>query len=263
MPVSFDERVVHTVRQLLAARRIRRPLSMLDERYAPSSIAEAYAIQEAMTRELGAEVAGWKVGLIPGVQVTHAPIYREACLASPAHVSLSAHDIAVIEGEVAFVLARPLPVRTQPHALEDVKDAVGTVCAAIEIGAPRLRNFMTAPLAHKIADNVGNGAVILGTGTRTFGQLDLGTLRVRLVVGDETVTDLVGGNSAGDPWAALLALANSPHRQQPLRVGQIVISGTCTGIYDARPDIVARVVFEALGEAHVALGLAPTEGKSP
>ena len=253
MSIPDATRIAHTVASLLGARRTGSTLAMLAPPYAPASLAEAFTVQREVTRQLGAHIGGWKVGYEPGVRLTHAPIYRDACLANDASVHLPYAEAPAIEGEVAFVLGRDLPVRDTTYSDEEIAAAVDEVCAAIEVGAPRLRNFMEAPLEHKIADNMGNGALIRGSGTRAWRAVDLAALRVRVEIDGRVVTDLVGGNSAGDPFNALVALANAPHRGEPLQAGQTVISGTCTGLYPAHAGNEVKIVFEGLGEARMTL----------
>lgn len=248
---SAPARIARVAAALFDARRADRTLSMLVPQDAPASLQEAFAVQREMTRRLGLPIAGWKVGYVRDVRLTHAPVYADVCVGSGARVRLTQSAAPAVEGEVGFVLGRDLPLRGAPYTADEVADAVGSVCAAIEIGAPRLANFMDAPLEHKIADNMGNCALIYGSGTSAWRGIDLAALRVRLEIDGETVVDTVGGNAAGNPFDALLALANAPHREEPLRAGQVVITGTCTGIYTARPGIRASVVFDGLGEVAV------------
>lgn len=263
MFASSSERIAHTARQLLEARSRGSALPELDAAYAPATIDEAYAVQDEVTRGLALPVVGWKVGFVPGTPAVHAPIYKDAYRESPARLPVSTAGTVVVEGEVAFVLGRDLAPRARPYTAADVMDAVDTVCAAIEIGGSRVRNLDRAPIEHKVADNVGSGALVRGSGVRAFHVLDLAALRVRLYVDGEVVADRNGGNGAGNPWDALIALLNSAHRQRALLAGQTIISGTCTGIYKGRAGTVARVVFDRLGEAQVALDPESTERKEP
>jgi len=259
MSAASTERITRTARQLVDARRHRHTLPALDALCAPATIEEAYGVQDEVTRQLGVQVAGWKVGFVAGSPAVHAPIYRDDCFESPARLPVSSAGCVIVEGEIAFALGRDLPPRTRAYTAAEVMDAVDSVRAAIEIGESRLRNMAQAPIEHKVADNVGNGALVRGSGTRAFRILDLATLRVRLYVNDEIVVDRIGGNGAGNPWDALFALVNSTYRRTTLLAGQTIISGTCTGMHDGRAGTTARVVFEQLGEAQVALAPAPTE----
>lgn len=246
-------RIARIAGALLEARRANRVLPALTADDVPVSMPEAFAVQRDMTRLIDQPIAGWKVGYVRDVRLTHAPVYRDACVASGARVRLTASAAPAVEGEIGFVLARDLPPRATPYTPDEVADAVGSVCAAIEIGAPRLATFMEAPLEHKIADNMGNCALVYGSGTQDWRDLALDSLRVTLAIDGVIVTEAVGGNAAGNPFDALVALANAPYKQEPLRAGQVVITGTCTGIYPARAGIEARVVFEKLGEVSVTL----------
>lgn len=246
-----NARVARAAVALFDARRTDRTLSMLESQDAPDSLQEAFTVQREMTSRLGLPIAGWKVGYVRDVRLTHAPVYADVCVRNGALVRLTQSAAPAVEGEVGFVLGRDLLPRRTLYTADEVADAVGSACAAIEIGAPRLANFMDAPLEHKIADNMGNCALIYGSGTSVWRGLDLAALRVRLEIDGQTVVDSVGGNAAGNPFDALLALANSPYREEPLRAGQVVITGTCTGIYTARPGMKARAIFDELGEVAV------------
>lgn len=246
-------RIARMAGALLDARRANRVLPTLTVDDVPVSMPEAFAVQSHMTRLIGQPIAGWKVGYVRDVRLTHAPIYRDACVASGARVRLTASLAPAVEGEVGFVLSRDLPPRATPYTPGEVADAVRSVCAAIEIGAPRLGNFMEAPLEHKIADNMGNCALVYGGGTRDWRDIALDSLRVTLAIDGVVVTEVVGGNAAGNPFDALVALANAPHKREPLHAGQVVITGTCTGIYPASAGAEAHVVFEGLGEVSVTL----------
>lgn len=248
-----DARIARIAQALFDARRSNQLLPAFAAGDQPRSLPEAFAVQSEMTRLVAQPIAGWKVGYVRDVRLTHAPVYRDACVASGACVRLTASAAPAVEGEVGFVLGRDLPVRDTPYTPDEVADAVSAACAALEIGAPRLADFMTAPLEHKLADNMGNCALVHGSGTRAWRAMDLEHLRVTLAIGGEIVTDVIGGNAAGNPFGALVALANSPYRREPLRAGDVVITGTCTGIYPARAGIDARVVFEGLGEVSVTL----------
>jgi 2-keto-4-pentenoate hydratase len=246
-------RIAHIAGALFDARRANRVLPTLAEDDMPVSMPEAFAVQAEMTRLIGQPIVGWKVGYVRDVRLTYAPVYLDACVASGTRVRLSASQAPAVEGEVGFVLGQDLPPRAEPYTPDEVAQAVSSVCAAIEIGAPRLGNFMEAPLEHKIADNMGNGALVYGSGTRHWRDIALDSLRVTLAIDGVLVTEAVGGNAAGNPFEALVALANAPNKHEPLRTGHVVITGTCTGIYPARAGIEAHVAFDGLGEVSVTL----------
>jgi 2-keto-4-pentenoate hydratase len=238
---------------LLDARYADRPLAQFAAVDAPRSLSEAFAVQDEMTRRLGARIAGWKVGYVRDVRLTHAPVYEGAVVPSGTRVHLPASASPAVEGEVGFVFGRDLPPRGTPYSFDEVAAAMKRVVAAIEIGAPRLSNFMEAPLEHKIADNVGACALIHGDGIENWRALDLAKLHVTLRVNGEIAVDTVGGNASGNPFDAVIALANSAHRREPLRAGQVIITGTCTGIHPARPGMDVLVQFDGLGDVSVVI----------
>jgi 2-keto-4-pentenoate hydratase len=248
--------MVDSVRQaaelLIAARRSRQPLDGLPPALRPADAAAAFAIQDAVMALLGERAGGWKVGLSPGAPPSCAPLY--ASLIHPSPFAIPAADVPLlgVEGEIAVRLGRDLPPRATPYARADVLAAIDGVCAAIEIVHSRYRNFLKCTPDDKLADNVGNGAFTHAAPIAEWRGLDLANLRVRLEIGGKTLVDKTGGCPSGDPILAVVWLANHlAERCGGLKAGQIVTTGSCTGLPFAKPGDRAIVTFEHLGTAQV------------
>jgi 2-keto-4-pentenoate hydratase len=252
VPLDRD-RVARAAAALFEARRRNGVLEALAHDCIPASFAEAFAVQRKTTELVGKPIGGWKVGLLPNVRLTFAPIYQPAIHETPAKVAVTLRPAPVVEAEVAFRLSKGLPRRAHPYTPEEVAAAVESAHAAIEIGQPRLGNFYPAPMEHKIADNMGNGAMIWGTGTRAWRDLDRAHLPVSVRIDGKEVVKMVGGNQAGDPFDALVALANTPLKEEPLLAGQVIITGSCTGMSEAASGAHAEVEFVGLGRVEVDL----------
>lgn len=242
---------------LASARLCGRPLQVLPCVDVPLSFEDAMAVQREVGRRLGAAVAGWKAGLIPGVRFTCAAVFAADVLESPAVYRLpcvpsEGEATAFVEGEVAFSLAHDLPPRVQPYSNDEVAHAVDRCHAAIEIGNPRMVHFDAASLMHKLADSMGNGAIVWGAGTSGWRAIDWSALRVRMMLDGKTVVDHVDSGKGADPLATLVALANARNRE-PLRAGQVVITGNRTGFNVARTGTRIHVAIGGLGEVSVQL----------
>lgn len=254
--VASQERVERVAALLVAARRARRPLPELPAEWRLASNAEGYAVQARVMELLGTRPAAWKAAT-PGGPIgntaTRAPIFAELLVPSGAHLAAADHPMLVIEAEIGWRLGHDLPARSAPYSLEEVRDAIAMACAAIEVADSRLANFYEAPLPDRLADNVGNGAVVAGSGTPDWRAIDFGQVEVTLAIDDVVRVARTGSHPTGDPLAPLAWLAN--HLGAPggpgLQAGQLVITGSWTGMTRAAPGNAICVRFAGIGEARV------------
>ncbi|MFT4066978.1 2-keto-4-pentenoate hydratase [Paraburkholderia sp.] len=255
--VGSPQRVARIAGALFEARMRRAKLAALPDCAGSLSLAEAMAVQYEVGRRLARNVAGWKAGLVPGVRFTCAPVYASDVLRSPAVFRLSDGaapgevETAFVEGEIAFRLGEDLPVRARPYRESDVVAAIESCCAAIEVGDPRIAGFDAAPLSHKLADSMGNGAIVWGSGTPHWRDIDPAALRVVFEIDGVGAVERIGGGNGAPPLTTLVALANAAERRLPLRAGQTIITGNCTGLNRVASGATVRVVFDGLGEARV------------
>jgi 2-keto-4-pentenoate hydratase len=243
------------VRALLDARRTGRKLDSLPAGAEPADDAQAYAIQSAIVAALGQPVAGWKVNVVEGKPPGYAPMLRDDALASPARLALGARRPLGIEAEVAFVIAREvsLPVRgvIEPAMLAD---RLAGACAAIELVESRFADLAQQPRLAALADQMSNGAFVAGATQPDWARLDLEAVPVRLLVNGAVVADRRGGNPAVAPLLAATWLANRlAERGLPLQPGQIVTTGSYTGLTKVKAGdrILAR--FDGIGDAELTL----------
>ncbi len=238
--------------RLVAARRNRTPIDGLPGPLRPPTVEAGFAIQEAVMALLDERAGGWKVGVAPNAPATCAPMFASLIHESPYRVPAAQVPLLGVEGEIAVRMGRDLPKRATPYTREDIVCAIDGVCAAIEIVDSRFAQFLKCTLEDKVADNVGNGAFTYGPMVTDWKKLDLSALKVRLEVGGKTLVDKTGGSPSGDPLVAVVWLANHlTGRDGGLRKGQIVTTGSCTGLPLAKPGDTAVVTFESLGTAQV------------
>ena len=145
-----------------------------------------------------------------------------------------------IEAEFAFLLARDLagPGITAAHILA----ATEGVCAGFEIIDSRFRPKAPTP-EDSTADNGSHAYAVFGARLLPASELDLAAAAVSLEINGEVKGTGTGANVAGHPAHALVALAN----QQPLRAGEIVLTGSVAGAFPIRSGDRVLARFEGLG----------------
>lgn len=220
-----------------------RQLEALPNSCRPSSLAEAYRIQDLFAAATRAEVGGWKVGatgtmalkLLKARGPFAGRVFTGRIFASGVKIPSEAYPLRGLEGELAFKLAKDLPPRVKPYGLAEVKRAVGSVHPAIEIVAPRWSDWLAVGLPSLIADQGANAALVVGKPLANGPQLDLDKLAVEMRVDGNVVGKGVGADVLGGPYASLLWLANHLRKRGGLQAGQLVTTGTCTGLAKAPP----------------------------
>jgi len=196
--------------------------------------AAAYAVQDQSLRWLG-PVGGWKVGAASPTQTPIcAPLPAAGLLACGVALSPPQGALRGLELELALRVAHDLPPQQLglgDAALSTVFDAVLPV---IEWVDSRLARGQASPALARLADLQSHGALILGPAC-SLGPVDpdpdLPTLSATLCWNGQTVANTVGGNPAQDlrrlvDWL----IGHTARRGLPLRAGQIVTTGSCTGL---------------------------------
>ena len=247
----MEERIATAARRLLDARRTRTRITLDD--LALTEAAHAYAVQDLVIQSLG-PIGGWKVGAKgPDREPTCAPLPAAGILATPATLPDGAWRVRGIETELALRIDTDLPERDAPYTLEEVIAAIGAVLPSIEVVETRLREFpKAAPLA-MLADLGAHGALVTGA-AQPFqsGLLATQKLAAQQWFGDKQVADSVGGNPAQDLGRVLVWLAkHCASRGLGLRQGQIVTTGSCTGMLFAPAACRVRGMVVGLGGCEV------------
>jgi 2-keto-4-pentenoate hydratase len=228
----------------------------------------AYAIQRALVARLeqdGAVQAGWKVGLTSaigrraGAPGGAGPIYGQLLsdMIVPESEPIPAGELhrPAVEGEIAFVLDRPL--RGPGVTVADVLAATRGVLPAIEIIAGRLE-----PGDHTVvdfvADNAASARAVLGDALVPVDDLDLRLVGMVQSSGGDVVATGAGARVLGHPAASVAWLANALADAVPptqLDAGTFVLSGSLAPAVPAQPGDTFTVEFDRLGTVSVAFGL--------
>lgn len=235
---------------LVAARQQRVRIGPLPEACRPRSVADAHAIQDAVTATLGLAVGAFKANAPAGSEATRAPIYVPTIHASPARMSARDVPQCGVEGEVAFRFRHDVPCRATPYRREEVAAALDA-CVAIEVVTSRFADPDAAGALDRLADCIINGGFVYGALTEDWRGLELGKLKVALTVNGEAVVEQAGGHPTGDPLGIAVALVEIMRGTGGVREGQFITCGSYTGLRYLKPGDVCGVRFEGLGTAEV------------
>jgi 2-keto-4-pentenoate hydratase len=238
---------------LIEARRASRTVAVpadLDLR----SVEEAYRVQDLVFASLwpGERPVAWKAGG-PSDQVepTASPIH--VVHGSPAALTTVGMNMIGVEAEIAFRIARDVPARQGPYREEEVAAAVGEALVTIELCDTRLADWKGAPALWKLADFQSNSALVVGSGTRDWRAIDFKVQRVELRIGERTIA-ATGAHPFGNPFRLMPWIAaHCARRAGGLRAGDVVTTGSWTGLEIVLPghEVIAR--FPGVGEAAVRL----------
>lgn len=152
-----------------------------------------------------------------------------------------------IEAEIAFILCRDILVADAAS----IRSAVGGVRASLEIVDCRITDY-DITIVDTIADNAAVAGYVLGSAELGIDDLDLPAVQMQLLRGGEMVSAGTGADSLGDPLRALAWLAQAAlDRGDPLRSGEVVLSGSLGPIVTLEPNTRYEAHFTGLGSVGV------------
>lgn len=223
----------------------------------------AYAVQERLTAARvagGAVVVGRKVGLTSrAVQEqlgVHQPdfgvLFDDMQYAGGDVVPVAAVIQPRAEAEIAFVLGQDLA--EGPLDETQVREAIEYAVAAIEICGSRVAGWDIS-FGDTVADNASSGAFVLGPIRKTLGEFEPRDVVMSMTIDDGVVSTGDGAACLGDPIAAVAWLARAASEfGDPLRAGQVVLSGALGPMREVRPGNSVRAVISSLGAVRFELG---------
>ena len=241
---------------LLRARTDRQRIDTLPTECRPQSIDDGYAIQDRLAALLPGGVYGWKIGatsvrareLVGVDSPICARLMNPNAYRSPANVSEHFFFMRAVESEFAFTLSADLPKSATPYDANGVAGAIATLHPAIEVSDSRYHDWTQSGGASLIADNANDGAFVLGPAVSDWRSVDLNNHPVVLRNNGEVCAQGGGTEVLDGPLGALAWLANTcAERGDPLRAGQVITTGSCTGVFIAQAGALVSADFGALG----------------
>lgn len=226
----------------------------------PQNTEEAYALQDAVTKELGFEVIGWKVGATNNVaqaalganEPFAGPIFKERTFKNTAELKTAADALRIPEAEFALMLKADLPPRNAAYGADEVAAAVGSIHPAIEVVNKRLAGSFGDHVNRVIADGGANHAFIYGQANESFDPIELASHAVKVTVNGMDKAAGSGGNVMGSPLNVLAWLANHMSKSGTgLKAGQWVSTGLTTEVFQVRRGDVVEADFGSFGSVSV------------
>ena len=221
-------------RHIDAAHARRAVYANLPSEMAPTTVADAYAAQQALVRLLAPRlggIAGLKIATTTRVMqelmgIDHpcgGVIFAANVHAAPAQIRLADHVHLMIECELAVRIGSPLPSRPTPYTAETVRPAVSGLMPAFELIDDRHADYKSAKALSLIADNCWNAGVVLGAETALESTRSLAGIAGTVEINGQPR----GTGTTDDPLGALAWLANlAAGLCQPLGPGMVVITGS-------------------------------------
>lgn len=242
--------------RLIGAARNGQPCEPVRDLLGSTDIALAYAVQQQVIAHrltAGRTIVGRKIGL------TSESVQRQVGVDRPDFgVLLDDMDVSAlpevpsdrllqprVEAEIAFVLAVDLD--DENLDLDRVRAAVGHAVAALEIVDSRVADWDIA-ITDTIADNASSGLFVLGDKQLDLKEFEPRDVTMRLYADGTLASEGTGAACLGDPLAALLWLARTAREfGDPLRAGQVVLSGALGPLVPTPPGTTVRAEMSGLG----------------
>lgn len=233
---------------LLDARRTSTPIADLPLELQPTTLEEAYFVQDTMADAFGA-VGGWKVGA-PTPEAT--PIFGPMPLAwIGANESVLSEPLCRyrgLEAEIAFLIGEDLPMRATPYSREEVIGALASCHPVIEVLESGLVDPAAATRFSMIGDMQMHGGFVYGSAYAEWKNVDFVQEVVSLAVDGVVRVERTGSNTSGDFLRLLPWLANEgAARTGGLKAGQWVTTGSWTGNTLATAGAAVDVRFKTVG----------------
>ena len=254
---AVNATVTEAADRIALAARNRQPIAPVRTLIGESNIDLAYAVQQELISrriEAGAVVVGRKIGL------TSPAVQRQLGVDQPdfgvlfADMDMSSEPIVPshrllqpkAEAEIAFVLKDDLD--GEILSSEEVSSAVDHAVAALEIVDSRIADW-DLTIADTVADNASSGLFVLGADRLTLDEFSPRDATMRMYADDTLVSEGDGKACLGDPLLPLTWLARTAAAYgNPLRAGQIILSGALGPMVPAPPGTRIRAEIAPLGE---------------
>ena len=258
---SEHETAARTLRDAYSGK----PIGPLRDYLEPLDIAGAYAVQAINTRyweDQGRRIVGRKAGLTAkavqaqlGVdQPDFGVLFEDMRIADQGVLDPARAIQPKAEGEIALVLSADLPdPDTTP---EQVAAAVASVHAAIEIVDSRIADWKIT-FADTVADNGSSAFFVLADEGKPLAGLDLYTAGMVMEVNGTIGSMGVSAAALGSPLNAAAWLAQTlAGRGEPLRAGDILLTGALGPMVALNPGDHVRSIVGGLGECSFTYGKA-------
>ena len=231
----------------------------MTEAIRPADLESALAIQRRVGQLLAQEIGGWKCSVPSAARpILAAPIFAPTIVrTSPCKVSAIGATVK-IEPEVAFEMGRDLPQRAHPYSETEVRAAISEPRLVLELIGSRYADPASATWAELMADSIQNQGLFIGPTIPGGLAADLEAFTVTVNGPSGVLATHDGRHGDGHPLRPLYWLANFlAARDEGLRAGQIVTTGSYAGAIDVPLAQPLTIAFGNLGRIAIELVRSP------
>ncbi len=223
----------------------------------PTTLADAYRVQERAIALSGRIVAGWKVaGIRPdlrealGANRLAGPIMAGSIHRLPdggtARVPVFVGGFAALEAEFTAVFGHDLLPVEGKFSAEAIKAALSGLHAGTEIASSPLATLNDLGPTAVISDHGNNAGAVVGPEIAGWRHAEPSSLASRMLINGNVAGEGSADKVMDGPLGALQFLAEHLlSRGRYLRAGDVVLTGMTTGIHQVVPGDRARIEFSA------------------
>lgn len=261
-----DSTIGQAARYLVQRYEARESLDIMLQDYAPTTVVDAYKVQDAFLGLLGQErgvLGGYKIAYtsdemrrLRGISSPCAGgMFAGTIQDSPATFRSTDYVALAIECEVAVQMGVDVPAAQAPYSRQSIADSIEFLATAFEMVDLRGAAAGTGADATAIAGictNIAHAGAVLGPAVREWRGLDLAASHGVMRINGEQVGQGRGSDVMGHPLEALVWLANMlAKRGKELKAGMTVITGSIIPPKPLKAGDTATIAIDGLGEAHV------------
>lgn len=252
MSQLFTTAVEEAAQQLVTRRLSATPGARLPEALRPRTLEEALQIQQAFAtrwcEQTDDSIGGWKCLQPTEDKWIIAPIFTSTINSIAPVTAVTTAGKVRIEPELAFYLAKDLPLREAPYTATDVDAAIGRTHLALELIHCRYSAPQTTTFADNLADNLVNQGLLVGPPVNGEHAAKASTIYFSAMANGQSVFSGEGHHPNQGPRLPLYWLAEFLRsRGQSLLAGQVIITGSYAGIWEVPTDTELTVDYQGLG----------------
>ena len=256
----MDTKEIAALAETIAeGRRSKKPMNIVSAT-ASLSEADAYKVQFAvhdLYAAAGDKFAGWKVALTLPQQYeplklsgpVFAGVYHSGLRQSGAVFEKGWPLKPGIEPELVARISKDAPAGGAPHTADSIRAHIGNIYCGMELVDNRYADVTKMGGPARIADNVLQAALVVGTEIKDWQKLDFAHLKGRSTLDGKELA-----NGTGSAVISLAWLANALNKHgRHLKTGDLVLTGSVHPPAFLPGTGVARTEFETLGATEITI----------
>lgn len=233
---------------------------------APSTLTEAYAIQDFAIRLWPHKVAGWKVGGIGGETAKElnqtklaGPVFNNQIYksnGSRVNMPVFSDGFAAIEGEFVIIVKTDAPADKLNWSLEEARYFVGAIHMGVEVASSPFAGINDMGPQVTISDFGNNNGLIIGQELPDWEHSKLEDWAIETIIDGQKV----GYAMPPDPLISFrFILENAARRGMPLKKDMAITTGAITGVHQAFSGQSSTVKCSRVNDIELALVPAANE----